>query len=284
MAATLVDRTVSGFPLSISTGLAFESLFPPRQAVYDDSRKIPQKIALAEYNQMWINVDTLFRNMIQSSSKEIIHSTSYQEAAIVLDGEMETIRSILKNEGRGRTAPIFYLCDYQKALEKRHKAIDLRRDNSPTQTYIETMRRETMKILIEEVEGLHNFKGAIESIGVPTSALMLTHYPYDLLSRKLFTKLDLLESNTGKLKTPRQWNSKYYPLPGKDMSILPWYRFMLMTFGDKVLIVPQPKKLRDSIYETAVKRQWTPLTTMDKCMLDLSIDLNPYDYAVIRTF
>ena len=284
MAATLVDRTVSGFPLSISTGLAFESLFPPRQAVYDDTRKIPQQIALAEYNQMWINVDTLFRNMIQSSSKEILHTTSYHEAAIVLDGEMETIRNILKNEGRGRTAPIFYLCNYSKALENRHKAIDLRKDNTPTQIYIETMRRETMKVLLNETEGIHNFKGAIESIGIPTSALMLSHVPYDLLSKKLFTKLDLLESNTGKLKTSRQWNSKYYPLPGKDMSIFPWYRFLLMTFGDKVLIVPQAKKLRDAIYETAVKRQWTPASTMDKCMLELSIDLNPFDYAVIRTF
>lgn len=285
MSSILSERTVSGFPLSISTGMAFESVFKPRQEVYDSTRTPPVQINLASYNQLWVNVDTLFRNMMQSCTKAMIDKLGYIEIARELDAEIETIISLLNNEGRGRTAPVFYLCDYEKALEKRHAAISLRKPSSPAQIYLETLRKKTLFYLLQHTDNkIMQFDGAIRLTSMPVSALMMTHYPYDLLSRKFFTKLDLLESNTGKLKTPQQWNSKYYPLPGKDMSILPWYRFMLMTMGDKALIVPQSLKLRTAIYKCASERGWTPATTMDKCMLDLSLDLNPYDYAAIRTF
>lgn len=284
MAESLMDRTTSGFPLSISTALAFESLFPPRTPVYDEARVKPEPIALGSYATLWVNVDTLFRNLIQSATKNMIANTGHLECAYILSEELDTIINLLNNEGHGRTAPVFYHLDYEVALRDRNKAIDLRVPTTPAQIHIETLRKRTIDELIKNRDDIVTFKKELRPKGLPTSALVLTHYPYDLLSKRNFIKMDLLESNTGKLKTPLKWNSKYYPLPGKDMNIFPFYRFLLMSLGDKALIKPQSSKLRNQIYESASKRNWTPATTMDKCMLDLSLDLHPFDYGVIRAF
>ena len=103
--------------------------------------------------------------------------------------------------------------------------------------------------------------------------MILTHYPADLLPYKDFKKLDLLESHTGKLKTYINWYSKYYPISGKDMSILPFTKKLLFIFGDKYQIAPTPIKLRTSIYEVASNSNWSPLTTEKKINLDLKWQL-----------
>lgn len=280
---SLFERTTSGFPLSISTGLAFESIFPPRQSVYDPEREIPQKINIADYNQLWINVDTLFRNMIQSADKNAVASTGYKETAAVLIDEMDTIQSLMYNEGGGVCTPVFYVCDYHHALKNVHAGITLRKDSTPNQIHYTDLRNKTMKLLKESRTDIKFYPGAIRASQGQDSVLMLTHVPYDLLSKRDFKRLDLLESNTGKLKKPFQWNSKYYPVPKRDMSILPFHRFLLMALGDKVLIQPMPMKIRTQIMDTADKRNWTPATTSEKCLLDLSIDLHPFDYAVLQS-
>lgn len=278
----LFDRTTSGFPLSISTGLAFESLFPPRQSVYDPERPLPEHINLGNYTQFWINVDTLFRNMLNAADKTAILNTGYKETVSVIVDEINTIENILANEGGGITSPIFYVCDYEHALRKLHKGLSLRKDSTPKQFHYTDLRNKTMEELKKIRTDIKFFPGSIKTSG-SNIALMLTHIPYDLLSYKQFGRLDLLESNTGKLKKRHQWNTKYYPVPNRNMSILPFFRFLLLTLGDKVMFQPAPSKLRDQIMTCAEKRSWTPATTIEKCLLDLSIDLHSFDYAVIES-
>lgn len=280
MAMSMYDRTVSGFPLSISTALAFESLFPPRQDVYDPERNPPEIIDITPYNQLWVNVETLFRNMMQSAPKEAVMNTGYRETSAVIVDEMDTIVSLLENEGGGRMAPIFYVCDYAHALRNVHKAFSRRSDSTANQIHYTDLKNKTFKELKNLRSDIKFFPSTISADG-KASAMMLTHIPYDLLARRYFSKLDLLESNTGKLKKPQQWASKYYPVPKRDMSILPFNRPLLMALGDKVLLQPMPIKIRNQIMDTATNRKWTPMTTLEKCMLDLSIDMHPFDYSVI---
>jgi len=47
--ATLASRTVSAFPISIGTSLAFESVFFPRQPSYDPERQIPNRVEVTQY-------------------------------------------------------------------------------------------------------------------------------------------------------------------------------------------------------------------------------------------
>ena len=279
---SLFERTVSGFPLSISTGLAFESLFPIRQPVYDEERLPPVHIDIQQYNQMWINVDTLFRNLLDSADKTILMSTNYKEVVTVLIDEMNTIESLLMVEGQGVASPVFYVCDYEHALRNIHRAFSLRKPTSGNQLWRKSLRDEVMKELKKLKTQIVFFPGSIKTTEKP-NALMLSHIPYDLTSKRYFQRLDLLESNTGKLKKPADWNTKYYPVPGYDMRILPFYRFLLLSLGDKVLIQPFPIKIRKQIMECATNRGWTPMTTTDKVLLDLSMDLHTFDYSVIQS-
>lgn len=280
---SLFDRTTSGFPLSISTGMAFESLFPPRQRVYDPERVPPQIVKVDDYDQMWINVDTLFRNLMDAMPKEQLVNTGYKEVVSVLFDEMDTINSLLANEGRGVMVPKYYVCDYKVALRSMHRAFSLRKKDSPHAEWLANLRDETMKELQKVApQDITFFPGFIRAAG-KAKVLMLTHFPYDLTARKLFARLDLLESNTGKLKKPAEWNTKYYPVPKYDMRILPFYRFLLLALGDKVLLSPLPIKVRRQIMDTAVKRQWTPMTTTEKVLLDLRLDMHPMDYGIIES-
>ncbi len=63
--SVLAERTVSAFPLSIGTSLAFESLFDGRQAPYDNERELPSRINIDDYKIFLINVGTLIRNIIK---------------------------------------------------------------------------------------------------------------------------------------------------------------------------------------------------------------------------
>ncbi len=67
----LLQRTVSGFPLSIGTGLALESILEPVQEVYDPQRVVPEKIKLNKYDAIWFNIDTLVRNIVGSVPTEV---------------------------------------------------------------------------------------------------------------------------------------------------------------------------------------------------------------------
>lgn len=278
----LYDRAVSGFSLSISTGLAFESLFAPRQAVYDPERPVPPPVDISQYNQMWINVETLFRNMVEASDAVALQNTGYKETSSVLYDEMNTIESLLSTEGRGQMTPVFYICDYAHALSSIPKGFSIRERTAPNQIAMHDLMKKTMKELLRLSSGIKNFPGAIRASG-QDSALILSHYPYDLLSKRMFKKLDLLESNTGKIKKPNQWNTKYYPVPKANMTILPFNRPLLLAFGDKVLIQPWPIKLRREILDIAEKRDWTPATTMDKILLDTKLGLHPIDAAILAS-
>lgn len=279
---SVLDRVTSGFPLSISTGLAFESLFPPREQVYDPERKVPDHIDISQYTHMWINVDTLFRNMLDASDKTSLMNTGYKETVSALIDELDTIVSLLHNEGQGIMTPVFYTCDYRHALRNIHRGFSLRDLNTPTQIWTKELRDKTMEGLKKAKANIEFFKGGIEA-ATGGSSLMLTHFPYDLLSRNKFTRLDLLESNTGKLKKPAQWCSKYYPIPRADMSILPFHRPLLLALGDKALIQPWPIKIRKQILGIAEKRKWTPVTTLDRVLLELRLELHPIDFAVFES-
>ena len=278
------DRTTSGFPVSISTGLALESIFAPRQSVYDPERKPPIKIDISKYQEFWINVSTLFRNMVSASNREVVLNHSLREICSVLEQEMEVINSLLSHEGNNICQPVYYIADYRLVTRGLHHSIKLREESTVAQKAISTLLEKVENELTNKHKDyIRVFKPDIKP-NKSIDALILTHMPYDLLSHKHFHTLDLLESNTGKLKKKYEWNSKYYPVGKSTMTHLPWLKLLLMIFGDKPLIHPSIFKLRDAILQTSVKRGWTPMTTRDKVILDLELELKePMLLAILRS-
>lgn len=279
--SSIHDRTTSGFPLSISTALAMESIFDPRTKVYDPERVVPPKIIIDNYSQIWINTSTLYRNFVAATEPSTVLTASTFDVAKALEAEMEVIESLFKNEGRGVCVPYFYNVDYSSVFFGVHQSIKRRIPSSKQQLDLMAFYEQVLKRLLKDTP-THQTNPELKPT-IPNNSLILTHQPYDLLSHTNFKQLDLLESNTGKLKSKKEWGSKYYPVGKAQMTHLPFNKMLLMLFGDKSLIHPNIFKLRQLILECSVKRNWTPYTTRAKMIADLEIDIKePYVLAVIR--
>lgn len=269
---SLASRTVSGFPLSIGTGLAVQTLFPVRQPVYDPDRPAPVPVDVTKYQECWINVHTLFRNIAGAADKEAGRRASPTEYRDALLTEIEVIDSLFQIEGRGVCRPVYYYTTHGKLAKSVPSQVRLRQDSTDLQKEYTEKLTKTTKLLEQYTDQILNYDTEIRPT-VKTNALMLSHMAYDLLSHPSFTSLELLESHTGVVKSRGQWPSKLYPLANKDMSIIPFVRKMLLIFGDKTLIQPSDMKLRNLVWETANKRGWTPYTTKSKMLLDLELEV-----------
>lgn len=115
-----------------------------------------------------------------------------------------------------------------------------------------------------------------------STALIITHIPYDLLNYKHFKRLILIESMTGKIKYRDQWGSKYHPIGNKSLEQLPFTEKLLWIFGDKDGII-KPINIkgtkaglgfRQVVYDIAQKSKWRPTTTIDKIKFDLQRLIN----------
>lgn len=196
---------------------------------------------------------------------------------------MEVIRSLFSHEGNNECKPRFYTVDYKHALRGQHHSIKYREDTTLEQRAISARLMIVDNLLTRNTDEILEFH---PNINPPqkVNAFILTHQPYDLLSHKQFHRLDLLESNTGKIKTKHQWNSKYYPVGKADMSHLPFLKTLLFILGDRYLIHQNIFKLREIIMSTSVKRNWTPMTTREKVMFDLELEIKePYVLQVLRS-
>lgn len=272
----LLDRVKSGFDLSIGTSLAFESIFENKIDPYDKNRIIPNKINILEYDEIWINISTLFRNLVGSISKELFLSSRYVHLADILIQEIIYIESLLMNDGKNRCKPIFYFQDYQKTNDiLKSKIAKLRINTTPYQIEYNTK-------LLNTIDHLFKFYNDEKCIIIndhlrPKSknkSIILTHIPYDLTSRKYFNRLDLLESNTGKLKTQIDYYTKFYPIPNIELNNIPFLELTLFIFGDHILLQPKDLKLRKEIVNIAKEFKWTAYTTIDRVKQSFSFSKN----------
>ena len=279
---SLESRLISSFPISIGTSLALETLFPSRLEPHDEKRKIPEHVNPSNYQEAYFNLSTLFRNLTTSIDRVVFIQSSPEELASVLESEIDIINSLFLNEGKGLCIPVYYYITYDSLLKgKISKDVKIRPDKTDSQKIYKAKLIDTMKLLGDKLHFIH-YDNTIKP-RVKNSSLILTHIPYDLLSYKRFLHLDLLESNTGLLKTKNLWNTKYYPVGNLSLTNLPFLEKLLFIFGDRVLIQPYDIRLRRLICETAEKRRWTPMTTLEKVLLDLSLDIKePYVLEFIR--
>lgn len=268
---SLAERATSALPLSIGTSLALESMFAGNQEPYDPDRLIPNRVKPSDYQECWINLATMFRNMAGSVDADVFASCSVQELADTMLTEIDVINNLFLVDARGECTPKFYFSTYSDLRRRKAQGVDLRDPTSEKQLFYAKQLEQVLKALKKASEDIHEFSGPIDP-KKKHKAIALTHFPYDLTHFDKFEKLDLLESNTGVLKDRSRWNSKYYPVPGEDMSHLPFFRKLLLVFGDKNHIKPMPAPFRKKLHEVSVKRNWTPATTIAKIQLDFDLE------------
>lgn len=272
----LARRTTGGFALSIATSLAFESLFEARQPPYDPQRQIPQKIDVKHYDELWINLATLYRNIIGSlPDKMDYYAIKPADIYHALVFELEMILSLMSHEGHDLCKPMFYYCGYESLYKRKFPpAVRLREDKTDGQKYNTHMLTETMKLFFKNIESGPFFQFNSEILPKrPTTSLIITHVPHDLLSYNNFKRLDLLESHTGKLKGRNLWYTKFNAVGSEELNTLPFIRQLLYLFGDHIIFQPTDIRFRKLILEISRNRRWTPMTTEQKVKMDLDLDI-----------
>lgn len=268
----LHSRTISGFPLSIGTGIAMETLFTPRQEVYDPERIVSSKIKVGSYQELFVNVLTLIRNAYGSCTPSMVNSVTPMDMVEIIMQEIDLIKDLLSNEGQGFTIPTFYFNDYKTLFKKDDRIFKRREDKTELQRKVRFVFEKTKDILTRQDENIKLYSLNIKSEGGKKS-LLFTHIAADLLSYNSFEDLELLESHTGKVKKRTEWNTKYNICGDENLGRFPFCRQLLSCFGDKSLIVPITIKARKEIIEVGKKLRWTPATSASKVAGDLSYNL-----------
>ena len=283
---TLLNRTVSAYPLSVATSLAFESIFQTDKPSIDPDRKIPEKINIFNYTEMWINLSTLIRNIIGSLDKEGAISVGSSQVKDTLLEEIEFIISLFNNEGKSAVKLVFYACEYDKLVSYSVKPlIALRMDNTPGQKMYRFLHNQVLELLFKELDSNNpmykKFKNNIKPTSSVANVLLLSHYAYDLTNANNFNKLDLVESHTGVLKDKYKWYTKYYN--GSELDMIPFNRGFLQIFGDKEHFRPLDIKLRKSIVDIAREAHWSQVTSMEKIKHYMENMRNLYAREIVLT-
>lgn len=270
------DRVTGYFPIAIATSISFEFLL----GILTEANKEDNKNKINNYNEIWINVRTIFRNLVGSLSIKDYSLINSTELSDVLKVELETIYEIIRDYSYGRINVYFYLSEYI-GMDNKYGFDVIRRDITEKQKqYTKLLADSCNKLLAKSFEHqikINIFKAKLQPLSETQntkSVLILTHYPYDLISEKLFKKLSLLESHTGAIKTKEQWYTKY--LNCKDYHFLPFNLLLLQVFGDKETFLPKSSVVKKEVLDLAKKYKWHSLTTLEKVKFDIGYLKNHY--------
>lgn len=278
MSFALLNRQIGQFQISIATSLAIESAL----GIHPDISV--STVPIEGYNALYINVRTLVRNFIGAVEKEAINSTHPSELVAFISHEMEEIVDVIKNNVNKVIQVVFYYSNYDR-LDLKYRYAFLRGETTDKQiqfakylksVYGELLKKHTAPTAEIKIE---TYALKLEVMGGP-KALMISHYPYDLLSHSRFEKLSLLESHTGQIKDRSKWYTKYYQ--GKDLFRIPFREDLLQVFGDNELFKPFPKANRDELIEIAETCNWTSVTTRDKIKNDIEKIKDPFFKKVLK--
>lgn len=270
----LLARTVSAHPVSIGTSLALESVFKGRQAPYDPDRPIPEHIAITHYKEFWINLSTLFRNIVGACPASLLQDVSAAAIAHFLEEEVQYLHDLVTHETMGQVRPVFYINRYD-GLQEHLPHARLRIDSTIKQkVYAHLLKTSLEHFLKHQLEqrDVREFVLRLKP-AAPTRALILTHYAYDLVSEQNFTELDLLESHTGVRKPKALWYTKL--ADGKGLMRIPFMEAFLAVFGDSQTFHPMDRELRLAVVDLAERYRWTALTTRDRVFYSVSSLSNP---------
>lgn len=265
------------FPLSVATSIAMESAVGHQ----DPTNGKRTSNVLVSYEEFWVNLKTLFRNICGALPKGSA-TPPRDELAIAVLNEIRVIKEIVERNSQAKAC--FYVSNYA-GLETKYRQIELRRDNTPKQKEYTQVMEAVLQKVINQLPKKNDYFFLFQRELEPKTkkrVLILTHVPYDLVSAPHFASLDLLESHTGLVKTKALWYTKYFQ--GNDLPPLPFTHYLLPVFGDREMFRPLNIKAKEDVLALAEKCGWHPLTTDEKLKFDIKKLTNKFLVETIKSF
>lgn len=242
------DYVTSSFGVNIGTGLMLESIIPTTDTRIDEDRMIPNKVKLSDYDNYYININSLIAN--------IVGSYDVNTTTLLLDKDKDTVEDVL-DKVISEITIINNLLDiniiYYTMLYGPYVRKQLLKDSKPD-TKASKLKKSiddlTKKLLISK-----EVKVVELDVFLPSKkkSLISTSNTIDLLNANKMD-LDLLEFHTGVLK---QRNKFYTKLNTKVE--LPFEEVLLFALGDKkglinpILSIKERKVLLDALVDKKLK-------------------------------
>ena len=248
----LISRELGEIPVTISTAIAISS-FTGNSDLYND-------------RDLWINVRTLYRNIVSSIDSEI----DYDNESLLTDlmEEHKIISSVLEDFYQGYEGKFYFYVNTFESIEKFIPDGKIKENKTENQISYVKSESEVLTAFAELIgEDILIFDTKLD--GSDRKGMVFTHFPVELLSRYTFSDLLLLESHTGAIKSQTLWNTKL--TGGKKNYRLPFNYFTLVVYGDNSnLLKSYPigvKKLIDDISEHS---GWSAATSEEKIVKDMA--------------
>lgn len=270
MSPITVDRDFGLYNISIGSSLSLEGLFRTGEFANEKG-----ETEIHAYQEVMINLRTMFRNAYESFRQDRERLTPDVIKDCILEdfeGFVAAVRTVAPE-----VVCVPYLCTY-KSANKEFPQAKFRNANTPLQIHYKSVEDDVYRLLLNAENPLIEAQVFDVYPKNNKDTLILTHFPADLLARKDFPKLALLESHTGKVKTHLEWNTKLYKKPPR----IPFNKGFLVTFGDTSMFSPQDLKIRNVLNKTAEKYNWNQSTTMDRIYNCLRLVNEPHLIDFLR--
>lgn len=266
--SAMVDAREKGenIPVSIGTAQALESLC----GLGDFQRPEPP---VKGYDEVWVNLRTLFRNCYNALDKEAREVLGASEFLMGIQEDWLIIQGALRQATHGKIKTVLYYCSME-GFEREFPHARYKELTTDNQRREQRKEDATLKLFFEGVAEDEVRTFDVRFTGQHGKVAIITHYPSDLLWRRSFSKLDLVESHTGTIKPRSDWHTKL--TGGRKLSHIPFNRLTLQVFGDgNVLFASMIPSIKKEIGELATSDNWHSLTTPDKIRHSLNKIYDP---------
>ena len=273
----MIQIKKSSFNISIGSGIAFEALMTATAPKYDESLIIDK--FKNDYDCVWVNVFTILRNIISSiEDRNVDLNKHIKDLVILLAEDLSTINSIFNIELSDKKI-YFYLPDYSKIIKELGENCRLYSSEK------KSLEFNTMNTVCKRLN--NDFNKKIMSIN--KRSIVLTHFPIDLLNINNNKEIYLLESNTGVIKSKREFSSKFYKIKDKDnvnktdiFKHIPFNLLTILIFGDSHFFNTSSLKLRKFLIALSNEKKWNYLTSEEKIIRD--VRLSKIDDELLQQF
>lgn len=259
------DRALGAYPVSIGIGLMLESIFTKNNDnVYDPSRAMPQKISIDKYKNHYYSMYTIVRGIVSSikNVKDYNVVLSNQYFIRTLLDELYVLNSLYENTTCNF---VIHFPDYSKVYANLNKNKDS--DVLKTMVMYGSIRKALRNTIANK-----DMPIIYDDIKLPASSdktLITTSTAVDLLNMSKISKLELVESHTGKLKTKLDFNTKYHKLGDTPLTHIPFMEELLYILGDNTISKQMSIKTRQTLVNLSIESKWTAATSRDKVLYDI---------------